>query len=512
MNGLVKCAVGLALLSGAVGVVPGGAQRVPEQLDGWPVIELTRATRPNGEIWVGTYGHGILVHPAGRAGRWRRISSDTGARALSWNFVHAIAFGPQQQVWVGTIGNGWGLSRDNGATWRNWTYDQLGPEWQYVTPNGILTIGDTTVIGTADGLQITHDDGEHWMAVIDGVGPPARGPADTAVVALDNEYVLELSRMGHGVLVRTLPSGPNVHGQLLDLAALLAGHRPYGSPIPAPAAQVIRDQPVSQSLVDSLRRVMPTWTPEFGRPIAPDANPYIDQTYRWGSTMGGNFQPHQGVEFNNPDGTPVHAIGDGEVVWSGPAERGALTVAIRHASPRLIGGDSLFIFSVYYHNSVLRVALGDSVRRGDVIAAVGHTGRATNDHVHLEVHAAPVDSVGLIVDPEQRFPPYTTNPELWIEPMPGTGLLAGRVVDATGAPVAGARIYGLLKKWPRETPLTFIETYGPRNHPSPMYGENFAITDVPPGTYTLRARIGSRWIERRVTIAPGVMSWVEFRP
>src|SRR2546430_12115252 len=42
-----------------------------------------------------------------------------------------------------------------------------------------------------------------------------------------------------------------------------------------------------------------TW---FERPIALTHQPYIDQTYRYGSTMGGNFQQHQGVEFNNPDG------------------------------------------------------------------------------------------------------------------------------------------------------------------------------------------------------------------
>ena len=72
-----------------------------------------------------------------------------------------------------------------------------------------------------------------------------------------------------------------------------------------------------------------TW---FERPIALDDNSFIDQTYRYGSTMGGNFQPHQGVEFNNPDGTLVHAIGGGVVVYAGPAEAGALTVAIRHDS------------------------------------------------------------------------------------------------------------------------------------------------------------------------------------
>src|SRR5207302_8292385 len=63
----------------------------------------------------------------------------------------------------------------------------------------------------------------------------------------------------------------------------------------------------------------------FRRPLALDDQPYIDQTYRYGSTMGGYFQQHQGVEFNNGNGTPVHAIGAGTVVWAGPAEKGALT-------------------------------------------------------------------------------------------------------------------------------------------------------------------------------------------
>src|SRR4029078_9185377 len=113
-----------------------------------------------------------------------------------------------------------------------------------------------------------------------------------------------------------------------------------------------------------------TLTTCFARPIGPTDNPYIDQTYRYGSTMGGTFQQHQGVEFNNPDGTPVYAIGGGtvgyagagdaggrgyaigggKVVYAGRAEQGALTVTIRHDTTVTHEGKKYRIYSTYYHN------------------------------------------------------------------------------------------------------------------------------------------------------------------
>jgi murein DD-endopeptidase MepM/ murein hydrolase activator NlpD len=228
--------------------------------------------------------------------------------------------------------------------------------------------------------------------------------------------------------------------------------------------------------------------------------------------MGGNFQPHQGVEFNNADGTPVHAIGGGVVVHAGPAEAGALTVAIKHDRKLTADGGRRFLFSVYYHNSKLLVHVGQRVKAGDVISLVGNTGRATNDHLHLEVHASPFDSTRLIVDPAVRYPPYNTNPELWIAPLPGTGIVAGQVWDSAGQPVQRARIYGLVKPEPQETPFSFIETYGPRNHSDPIYHEHFAISDVPPGEYVLGVAIDGKRVFRRVKVKAGKLTWVEFRP
>jgi murein DD-endopeptidase MepM/ murein hydrolase activator NlpD len=490
---------------------------------GWGVHVLAVARDPQGSIWVGTYGKGIYRLPLGGE-IWQSIRHDTTSPSISWDFVHAFAFGSRGEIWYGTVGNGWGLSTDGGATWKNWTFNELGPQWQYVAPSGIVVRGDTTVIASADGLQVTLDNGGKWTALSDAVGPPARGPADTVFPILASEYVRRVAADRRGWTVATLRGNQRLRreptgwkGEKIAAAAfapanaLLIGRqlirgtqcglRPVADTLPclrqaAPAA----DQP---------KNPLTIW---FRRPIAPTDNSFIDQTYRYGSTMGGNFQQHQGVEFNNPDGTPVYAIGSGRVVYAGPAEQGALTVTIRHDTTVSVRGKRYRLFSSYYHNSALVAKLGKRVTRGSVIARVGNTGRATNDHLHLEISASPTDSIGAIVDSTQRFPPYTTNPELWIEPLTGTGIIAGQVLDGAGSPIPQARVYGIVKPEPAETPFSFAETYGDKAHPHPLYGEHFAVSDVPPGSYVLGTEIEGKKVFRTVTVEAGKLSWVVFKP
>jgi murein DD-endopeptidase MepM/ murein hydrolase activator NlpD len=521
------CECGLYFLGMAA--VPLAAQTPPAPFPplpdstGWGIHVLAAARDAGGTIWLGTYGHGILRLPPG-ATAWEQIRRDTtSTTGLSWDFVHALAFGPKGEVWYGTVGNGWGLSIDGGRTWRNWTFSQLGPEWQYVVPNGIGTRGDTTMVATADGILVTTDDGASWTAVVDSVGPLARGPADTAYRLLVSEYVRRFAPDGRGWLISTVHGNQRLRRTAGAWEAQTIGAAPYTSANALLVGRVqYRGTPCGLRLATDtlpcLRRASATGaapraprTTWFRRPIDAADNPYIDQTYRYGATMGGNFQQHQGVEFNNADGTSVLAVGSGTVVHAGRGERDALVVAIRHDSTITVEGGRRAIFSVYYHNSAIDVKARQRVKAGQRVARVGNTGRATNDHLHLEIHVAPAESLSAIVDSVERFPPYTTNPELWIEPLPNTGIVAGQVVDASGAPVAGARIYGLAKSEPRETPFSFIETYRDRPHPHPLYGEHFAVSDVPPGTYVLGTEIEGRKVYRRITVEPGKLSWVVFK-
>src|SRR3989441_4712620 len=178
---------------------PSGAQQLPPLPDttGFGVHVLALARAPDNALWVGTYGQGIFVLRQG-AGSWEQMkhSADTAAHSISWDFVHAFGFGPRGEIWYGTVGNGWGLSTDSCKTWRNWEFRELGPEWQYVAPNGIFTLGDTTYIATADGIKVTGDDGKTWAVITDSAG--ATTAKDPVMGRIANQYALGLDSMSFG--------------------------------------------------------------------------------------------------------------------------------------------------------------------------------------------------------------------------------------------------------------------------------------------------------------------------
>ncbi len=493
---------------------PDGSPAPLPDPSGWGTHLLALEVAPDGAVWVGTYGQGIYVSRDGTGREWEQLTSaDSGG--ISWDFVNAFAFAPGE-VWYGTIGNGWGVSRDGGATWRNWTFDELGPRWQYVVPGGIGTAGDTVYVATADGLRISEDDGETWRDVTNASGLPSKyllslevTPAEGSAPRVRVTHLRGASTSEDGG--RTWSHEAGAPARASASGASIGPVEGGAAPTEAVARQVLaaaasyRDYSAADGTRVQPGERVHFW---FRRPIDAADNPYLDQTYTYGSTMGGNFQQHQGVEFNNPEGTAVHAIGDGVVAFAGSAEAGSNTVAILH--DRKLGDQH--VWSTYYHNHDLTVEVGQRVAAGDVIAHVGNTGRATNDHLHLEIHTTAGEDVSLVVDPEVRYPPYTRNPQLWIEPLPGTGAIAGRVLDAAGSPVAGARVYGVVKAEPRETPFSFAETYEDRAHPDPVFEENFAIGDVPAGEWVLGAEIGGQRVYRSVRVEAGKVTEVELRP
>jgi murein DD-endopeptidase MepM/ murein hydrolase activator NlpD len=101
-----------------------------------------------------------------------------------------------------------------------------------------------------------------------------------------------------------------------------------------------------------------------------------------GGNLGSRFGPrddrmHEGLDILAPVGTPILAAEDGKVVYADDTIRGyGNMVIVKHAGN---------ISTVYAHNSKDLVKSGDLVRRGQKIAEVGQTGRASAPHCHFEV-------------------------------------------------------------------------------------------------------------------------------
>lgn len=94
---------------------------------------------------------------------------------------------------------------------------------------------------------------------------------------------------------------------------------------------------------------------------------------------------HPGMDIAAPYGSPVRAAADGIVVQAGAGEPGfGNIVAVDHGSG---------IETVYCHLSKIDVIQGQDVKQGQVVGAVGVTGRTTGPHLHYEVliHDTPVN-------------------------------------------------------------------------------------------------------------------------
>lgn len=100
---------------------------------------------------------------------------------------------------------------------------------------------------------------------------------------------------------------------------------------------------------------------------------------------------HHGLDFLVPMGTPVIATGDGVVAVVQQQRGFGRVVKIDHGNG---------LVTVYAHLNSILVRKGDVVRRGDLIAKSGNSGRVSAPHLHYEVHlhGRPVNPAIYILD------------------------------------------------------------------------------------------------------------------
>jgi murein DD-endopeptidase MepM/ murein hydrolase activator NlpD len=120
----------------------------------------------------------------------------------------------------------------------------------------------------------------------------------------------------------------------------------------------------------------------------PVASGYVSSVFgRRTDPFSGRQAFHKGLDFTARPGTPVMAVASGVVTWAGWDKDYGKLIEIRHSDGYR---------SRYAHNSEIVVKPGQVVMKGQKIAKVGATGRASGTHLHLEVLAN-----GQLVDPRQ---------------------------------------------------------------------------------------------------------------
>jgi murein DD-endopeptidase MepM/ murein hydrolase activator NlpD len=92
--------------------------------------------------------------------------------------------------------------------------------------------------------------------------------------------------------------------------------------------------------------------------------------------INGHAAMHAGLDFRGPIGSPIHAAAKGTVSFVGQRTGYGNVVEVSHGNGLL---------TRYAHMSAWKAHVGQKVEAGDVIGAIGSTGRSTGPHLHFEV-------------------------------------------------------------------------------------------------------------------------------
>jgi len=226
--------------------------------------------------------------------------------------------------------------------------------------------------------------------------------------------------------------------------------------------------------------------------------------YPYGSTGGGQYPIHHGVEFVNDEGTPIIAAAAGRVIVAGPDHQqafgpqtdfyGLLVVVQLDKTYR-----DQTVYNLYGHMSSVQAQVGEHVEAGQVLGRVGMTGVALGPHLHFEVR------VGANTYTHNR------NPELWLQARPRNGTIAARVLDQDGRPahesLATLQREGEDKIYREATTYPTTEV-----NADDVWDENLVLGDVPAGQWKLAVRVGKRTLVQDVTVVPGKLTLLTLQP
>ncbi len=362
---------------------------------------------------------------------------------------------------------------------------------------------------------------DSWQAILEAGFGSNTTPLPTIAIPTQPFVPPTLSAQGAGTAVAAASIG-------LGDAALVTPFQAATPTLPPPtAAPAQTDIPITQIAVTQAPRqwqppplIPPISRDPLGRdhywlirPVDSNANNRGLFYYPYGSDgPNDEWRVHAGLDMPNPIGETVRAAGEGTVVWAADGLRvqgGAFQDTYSYGNVVVIQHDFGYrgrpIFTLYAHLALANVVPGQRVLTGDVIGLVGNTGRVTGPHVHFEVRLGQAGS--------SDIPTYanTYNPVLWMVPYVGTGLIAGRVVDAFGNPVIDTDVTIRSRATGQTVDTTTTYIYlntGVDVNADPIWGENFVVGDVPVGRHEVIADIGGQRVSAVVEVVEGTTTFV----
>jgi murein DD-endopeptidase MepM/ murein hydrolase activator NlpD len=241
----------------------------------------------------------------------------------------------------------------------------------------------------------------------------------------------------------------------------------------------------------------------FTRPFAVNEPSWPVEDYRYGGFFFEDVV-HTGIDIKMSPGTPILAAGPGKVVWSGyglfagrydPDDPYGQAVMIRHS----FGYQGALLYTVYAHLNRVYVDRDQQVEAGDLIGLSGETGKTSGPHLHFEVR----------LDEEGNGFFSTRNPELWLVPPQGWGVLAGRVMNTGGRKVEGQLV--VVRPLQGEQFWRAKSYHHGNINSDPYYQENLVLSDLPAGRYEIVINYLSKIYKREIEIFPGLVTYFSFR-
>lgn len=266
-----------------------------------------------------------------------------------------------------------------------------------------------------------------------------------------------------------------------EYSAFVLGETAWPTPLPNPQPHLWLEKPL----------------PGGGRYLFNTSFPY-------GYDADGSYLLHNGLDTGADLGTPVLAVADGTVVVA-QADRDELYgwrcdwyghLVVIELDQQWLGQP---VYALYGHVLGIAVQEGQRVTTGEQVAEVGYGGAAIVPHLHFEVRVG------------QNAFGATRNPLLWVQSPDSRGVVAGRIVNGEGRPWQGVWISAVDEdgfEWMTWSyladPLGIVTV-----QPDLGYAENFVLSDLPEGTYTIATQIDGEQYTAEVEVRGGEVSTVE---